>query len=381
MSDKKVAINGLIMDQRKAGIGNYTFQLLQAMMKMSVPFFIDVYIQQHMKSFFADTDCMRFIAVPDFKGSQDRIWYEQWIMPSFYNKNGYEVVHFVDYLMPLGKVNSKKVVTLHDVSFYKKPEYFTLGSRLMKQFFTMLSVRKADRIICVSQNTRKDIQEKFPFIKKERLKVIYLAAANQHKLDLSQGEERRILQECGISGAYLLYVGTLEPRKNVETLIRAFQLLIQDRTIPHNLILCGKKGWKYEGIFKLLQAPDLMDRVRVIGYMPDDKLPVLYRNADAFVYPSFYEGFGLPPLEAMKEGTAVITSDTSSLPEVVGQAALLCNPKDVLQLKDLMDQVLRNHELKESLIQRGYDQIKQYSWEITAQKTLEVYQTLLLGGT
>lgn len=297
-------------------------------------------------------------------------------MPFIYNKEGYSAVHFVDYLSPLLRINAKRLFTFHDLAFFKMPDSFTLGSRLIKQIFTQWGVKRADSIICVSHNTRNDLLEKYPFLGKNRVKVIHLAGEPSVS-DNKTKDSTNTLKEYGIYGKFILAVGTLEPRKNIGVLVDAYRKLIKSQDIPHKLVICGKKGWKYDGIMAKINQPDLKDRVIITGYVPHDLLPVLYKHADLFVYPSLYEGFGLPPLEALAQGVPVITSDAASLPEVVGDAALIFQPHDVDRLAELIIKVLKDEKLRDSLREKGPQRAAQFSWKTTADKTIQVYRQLL----
>ncbi|MHB8993367.1 MAG: glycosyltransferase family 4 protein, partial [Chloroflexota bacterium] len=179
--------------------------------------------------------------------------------------------------------------------------------------------------------------------------------------------------------SFLLYVGTLEPRKNVERLVEAYARARQSHRIPHKLVLGGAKGWLYERIFARVRELGLEEQVLFTSYIPYDELPLWYNCADIFIYPSLYEGFGLPPLEAMACGTAVITSSVSSLPEVVGEAAITVNPLDVDALAGAIATVLEDVTLWERLRAEGPRQAARFSWHETAASTMRAYRSLLDG--
>jgi len=206
--------------------------------------------------------------------------------------------------------------------------------------------------------------------------VIYTSADPRFKF-LRDKEAARsyILHQYGIKDPFILYVGTLEPRKNIPTLIHAFAKVKKDG-FPQKLLLIGGKGWKYEEIFSAINELSLTDQILIPGYVPDEDLVYFYNVADLFVYPSLYEGFGLPPLEAMACGTPVITSNKSSLPEVVGDAALLVDPLDVRALAGAIERVLANEELRAQLSERGLKRAKFFSWKKTAERTWEVYRAV-----
>ena len=176
-----------------------------------------------------------------------------------------------------------------------------------------------------------------------------------------------------INRDYILFVGTLEPRKNITNIIRAYNMLPHHLKYNHLLVICGKKGWYYEEIFRTVEELNLEDNVIFTGYVPDKDVPLLMNGAKVFVYPSFYEGFGLPPLEAMACGTPVISSNVSSIPEVVGNAGILVNPNNVEELSDAIVRVVSNEELRAQLSEKGLRQANKFSWRATVEKTVEVY--------
>jgi len=387
MMDKvRIAIDALIMDKRKAGIGNYAFHLLQEMNKLSHGLDMDVYIQRQMHPYFQSGGTMRFLSCPDFKGSRDRILYEQFHMPREYGRRGYSIVHFLDYLSPIAPIRSQKVVTIHDLSYFVYPEFFTTGSRLLKQLLTGPGIRSAVRVICVSNHTKSDVQRLYHTADKVRVIPLGVEPDPSVQNGIRDGKaesneaEGKALDRYGIRGSYILYTGTLEPRKNIAALVRAFRIAVEKGNIPQSLVLCGKPGWKQEGIYREIEASGLRGRILLTGYVPDEELPVLFRHADAFVYPSLYEGFGLPPLEAMAHGVPVICSNVSSLPEVAGDAALTFSPEDEEMLAAHIIRLMNEPGLREELRQRGYRQASRFTWEKTARSTIEVYRELLLEG-
>ena len=220
--------------------------------------------------------------------------YELFRMPSIYRRGGYDIVHFIDYLSPFLAIGAKRVYTIHDLSYFKYRKTFTLGSRLIKQIFTNIAARLADGMICVSKNTRDDLKKRYKFLKEDTLYVTHLAADQVKTSELEGNIE--LLREYGIDDRFILYVGTIEPRKNIDVLLKAYKEIIKETGLPQKLVLCGKLGWRYQSILDTIEADEELKR-RVIhpGYVPDDILPLLYREADVFVYPSLYEGLVCRP--------------------------------------------------------------------------------------
>jgi glycosyltransferase involved in cell wall biosynthesis len=373
-----IAIDALGLDNRKAGVGNYAYYLLRALARLPFETRVDVYIQRQVSANFKDTDHIRYISCHDFKGSRDRIIYEQLSLPAMLRKGKYKVVHYLDYRTPVLPVPSRTVVTIHDLSYYLYPECFTFGSRVLKQGLTRLSLSKADRVICVSENTGRDVSAGFPAVAKDRIRIIPLGIKDMGDGDIHKFNE--YMKKNGINGKYILYIGTLEPRKNIETLIVAYKRAVETFGLGHQLLLCGKPGWKYEGIYKAASESNLPGRIVFGGYAPEEILPLLYDNADMFVYPSLYEGFGLPVLEAMSRGIPVIASNTAALREAAGRAALYFEPADADTLAGLMYKMSQDSPLREKMGLEGKDRASGFSWECTAEKTLSVYRELLMEG-
>ena len=185
-------------------------------------------------------------------------------------------------------------------------------------------------------------------------------------------------KKYGIKGEYILFVGTLQPRKNIVRLIEAFSRVSRSSLIPNtlSLIIVGKKGWLYEEILEAPKKFDVQGKVKFLDFVPDEDLPAFYKHAVCFVLPSLYEGFGLPILEAMKYGCPVITSNISSLPEAGGDAALYVDPLDVNDITKNLELIIKDSELRKKLIEKGYEQVKKFSWEKTAKETLKVLESI-----
>lgn len=263
----------------------------------------------------------------------------------------------------------KTVVTVHDLSFKKLPWSY---SRKMRWWHRAINPQnkfeRADKIIAVSESTKRDLVDLYN-LPPEKIKVIYSGVNQAPKAK----NLKLIRDKYKLPDKFVLYLGTLEPRKNVEGVIRAFEKL--NRQDLH-LIIAGGKGWLYRKIFKLADRSNVRDRIIFLDYVNQDDRWQLYHNARALIWPSFYEGFGFPPLEAMSVGCPVITSSNSSLSEVVGKAALLIDPYNIQEISFAINQLLTNEALRQSLISKGYEQVKKYSWEKSAQMMLETFKSL-----
>lgn len=301
---------------------------------------------------------------------------------TFMTQNHVEVYHSPFFSVPawLSTTKTRTILTIHDIIAAIKPDLFT------NQISTILrnildSVLLVDAIICVSHHTKWDLCNYFgQRLDPDKVFVTHLAAANYfRKCDFSE-QMLYVKRKYNIpfDSRYFLSVNTLEPRKNIGFLIKCFSRLVQQEGMQDLLlVLAGGKGWKYRDIFQELKNSPVRNRIVIAGFVPDEDLSALYSGALAFVYPSLYEGFGLPPLEAMQCGAPVITSDTSSLPEVVGDAGIMIDPTDSDALCESMLTVYSNSALRGRLAEKSLRQARTFSWERCAAETIDVYRTVI----
>ncbi len=286
-----------------------------------------------------------------------------------------DLFHATEHLLP--RLSSVRTVfTLHDLIFLFHPE---THKPLNRWFLTLMMprfLRAADAVIAVSECTRRDAVRAYG-IPEEKITVIYEGVSPRFR-PASPEAIQAVRAKYRLPERFILYVGTIEPRKNLTALLEAYAAL-QSRNTQHaaRLVIVGKKGWLYEGFFRRLRELGLEERVYFTGYVPDEDLPALYSAADLFVFPSLYEGFGLPVLEAMACGVPVVCSNTSSLPEVAGDAALLADPTDIRALAAAMERALTDEALRASLRARGLERARQFTWEEAAKRTVEVYHQVL----
>jgi glycosyltransferase involved in cell wall biosynthesis len=286
-----------------------------------------------------------------------------------------DVFHSPDFVLP-PLIRARKVLTVHDLSFIRYPE---CSSPALLQYLIRSvppSVRRADYLLADSLSTKQDLIELLG-IPEERITVVY-AGYDPRFNQQPQVNDQAILSQHGIKDPYILGLGTLQPRKNFSTLIRAYNQLAREHQILHKLVIAGGKGWLYDDIFDTVKELGLEERVLFTGFVDDEHLPALYRGAELFAFPSLYEGFGIPIIEAMGCGTPVVTSTSSSLPEVAGDAALCVNPHDSTALTDAMWRSLSDTTLRQTLRQRGLERVKLFSWENAASTLLKVYRKALV---
>ncbi len=305
-----------------------------------------------------------------------RIFWEQFIQPMALRQAKVDLLHALAFVAPM-VAPTPYVVTIYDLSFIRYPAAFRPFNRWYLSNFTAQTVKRAKAVITISESTRQDVIN-FLGVPPARVHSIYCGADSSFRpLPPAEVEAFKTAQQ--LPNTFLLYLGTLEPRKNVDGLIRAYaQLQQQDPTTPP-LFVAGGKGWYYQQIFQLVESLKLTDTVHFPGYIPQDALPLWYNAATAYVYPSHFEGFGLPVLEAMACGTPVITSTASSLPEITGPngTAQLIDPGDSQALTTAMAQVINNADLRVEMSNKGIERASHFSWQKTAQETVNIYQQVV----
>ena len=267
------------------------------------------------------------------------------------------------------------VVSIHDLSFEHLPQTFNRRSRTQLRLTVRHSARRAARILSLSEHTRRDIIETYG-IKPQRVTAIPLAAPEHFGPILDTRELQRVRHNYGIDRDYILSVGSIQPRKNLARLVRAYASLRGECSADElpRLVLVGKCAWLYDETLRALDETNVKDAVVLTGYVPESDLPALYSGALCFVYPSYFEGFGLPPLEAMKCGAPVIVGNKTSLPEVVGDAALAVDPFDIDSIAGAIRRLINDSALRRELSVKGQKRATEFNWRETAKKTLAVYK-------
>lgn len=289
-----------------------------------------------------------------------------------------DLFHSPDFVLP-PVARARAVLTVHDLSFLRYPECFSKPLLAYLLHSVPPAVRRADAILADSESTRRDLVELLQ-VDEERIAVIYPGVEPHFGPAGDEAALRAILARYGLRQPYLLSVGTLQPRKNFVRLIRAYHALRQERRIPHQLVIAGGRGWLSDEIHATIAALRLEGQVRLTGFVADEHLPALYQGAALFAFPSLYEGFGIPVLEAMACGAPVVTSTVSSLPEAAGEAALLVDPNDVDALTEALWRALDDDALRNALRARGFEQVKRFSWAESARRLRAVYYATAKGG-
>jgi glycosyltransferase involved in cell wall biosynthesis len=354
----------LFQRDRYTGVENYTLHLIKSLLHADTLNQYIFFFRKEIPNALASLDKSRFEAM--ISPTSNRLITDQVWLPWAVRKARVNLLHCPAFPSPL-LVRAPTVLTIHDAVPWRYPATISKGMHFYYRPLFPKAIRKAKRIIADSFSTRNDLIAIFPYAK-DKVKVIHLSG-DPH-LFSDNGAPARSSNSHSKAKRYLLTVGSIEPRKNLLGLIRAFELAAPRIDADIHLMIVGRKAWQKN----VLIPQTIKDRVIFTGYIPSNQaLAEIYRNALLFVLPSFYEGFGLPVLEAMWAGIPVLCSRTSSLPEVAGDAAEYADPWKPEHFAEKMVRLLQNTSLREDLIMRGHERSRLFSWEKTAQETLAVY--------
>ncbi|NDD64701.1 MAG: glycosyltransferase family 1 protein, partial [Acidobacteria bacterium] len=360
----------------KTGIGHYTDALAEALARIHT---------DHQYSLLSPFD-FHLPPAPTTPPNLSKIYlpvrsvFRRWWLvglPALLQISPFDLFHGTNYCIPVF-APCPTVVTVHDLSLFRRSATHEDDNVRRGKRRIPLMIRRASRIIAPSEWTRREILEHFN-VRPELVRVIP-EGARRGMRPIEAAECTEVLRKHQITSPYLLFVGTIEPRKNLPVLLRAYDELL--RSTPHcpQLILCGGNGWKNEDVYRLVEELKLTGMVRFAGYVEDEDLPALYSAAECFLYPSEYEGFGLPPLEAMACGTPVITSNTTSLPEVVGEAGLTHSPNDHQGLASLIVRVLGENGARAHFRNSGLERSRLFSWDRAARETQALYDEVFIAS-
>jgi glycosyltransferase involved in cell wall biosynthesis len=373
LSSPRIGINAHLLSgeagYRRAGIHQYIAQVLRHLPPDGGDYVI---FTRHTEEWLEQVGTVLRSRWPT-ENRLARIAWEQVAWPWLAARNQIDLLHSMAFVTPWLS-RRPAVVTVFDLSFMHFPEAFPAAQRWYLTSQTARSVRRARRVIAISESGRQDVHRFFD-VPLTRIDVVYPGVDAVYR-PLPPEEIAAFRQRQDLADRFVLHVGTLQPRKNILALIDAFA---QAASPDVMLVLVGGKGWLFEEIFSRVQALGLQDRVRFTGYVPDEDLPLWYNAASVLAFPSLYEGFGMPVVEAMACGTPVVTADSSSLPEAVGEAGLLFDPQNVAELADRLTAVLHNPDLAATMRAKGLIQAQQFNWEKAGRETAAVYRKAMTG--
>ena len=375
----RVGLNALVLrtdaSYRNAGPSRYATNLVEAVLAQPSGHDFTLFLNEQVRALpFRPGQPVRVLRTraPTSRTSIRVLW-EHLLAPWHIGAARLEAVHSMLNVVPLA-APTRHVVTIHDLSFMRTPGAHPTHRRWYLTAATWLSARRARTVLADSHATKDDVVELLG-ADPDRVHVVYPGSeAAFHPR--SEAQVQAFRHNNALVRPFVLFVGTLEPRKNVDVLVRAFGVVARDG-FAGDLVLAGGSGWGTEAIDAALAESPVRDRIRRIGYVKQEDLPYWYCAADLVVYPSSYEGFGIPVLEAMASGTPVITSNRSSLPEVAGDAALTVDPREIPQLAAAMTMVLASPERRATMRERGLAQARRFDWTVAAEQCLNVYQRAL----
>ncbi len=367
----KIGIDARMYSSRFTGIGRYNHELIKNLLKIDQTNQYVVFLNKNEFPKFKIRDTQKVKKV--LADCKHYSWKEQTEFLKILNKEKLDLMHFTHFNAPIF-YKKPFVMTIHDLtlSFFPGKKMTSFIHRMAYQLTIRSNTKRAKHIIAVSKNTKKDLTSLLK-IRPEKITVIYEGTDPKFKT-LSEKHKKQVIQKYGLSNSFLLYTGVWRNHKNVVGLIKAFARLRQDKKYKGDLVITGKRDKAYNEVAETVNKLNLKENVKFVGLVPENDLISLYNAASVYVFPSFYEGFGLPPLEAMACGTPVAASNTSCIPEVCGKEnAIFFNPYDLEEMTKKISKLLKDKQLQGKLVQNGFKRIQDFSWEKMAKETLEVY--------
>lgn len=383
----RIGIDATALPSRPVGAGNYIIQLIRAIAtstSINEPVstgnqlkgleFV-VFVQRSRLELLnvEESPNLHLIVIPDLSPFTRLVW-EQISFPVLAKNQHLDLLHSLHYTLPLA-YPGRTIVTFHDMTFFLFPHHHTLPKRYFFRFFIRASSRKAVAIIADSESTRQDAI-RLVGVSPGKIFTVPLGVTQEFQLILDKTTRQRVRQKYHLPEHFILFVGTIEPRKNLPVLLQAYAF-VSDQMPDYRLVVVGPMGWMVENIIQQTGQLSVSDKVDFTGYIEQDDLPLIYNLADMFIYPSEYEGFGLPVLEAMACGTPVITSNVSSMPEIVGDAGVLIAPNNSHALAQSMLELIDDPIARQRLSVKGQERSADFSWKRTAEKTIAVYRHVL----
>jgi len=366
----RIGIDCRLPTYQMGGISQYTIHLIQAMGELHGAERFTIFHSRKERRDFLPAQQQRFSRSDLWTPCHHRL--ERWTLPIELAPYHLDVFHSPDFIPPAG--GAGRVITVHDLTFLRYPEFLTAESRRYYNGQIAWAVKTADRISADSEATRMDLIDLLG-VPPDKVATIHLAANPLYTAHYAAEDVAATLAAYGLLPGFILAVGTLEPRKNIPMLLRAYQRLRREYDLEVPLVLVGSKGWIYEDIFRAINQLGLAQMVRHLSGMPDVALAHLYRAAGVLAFPSHYEGFGLPALEAMHAGCPVVASDRGSLPEIIGGAGILLPPDDEPAWGAALARALSDDATRQALIRSGREQAAQFTWRRTAEATLALYHS------
>jgi glycosyltransferase involved in cell wall biosynthesis len=373
----KIAIDVRTVLPNRSGVGNYVLHLIQNLRQVDpepIYYFLaqkkNISLLGHLAH-----EQNPFLTVFSHENHPLSDFWEHFILPLRLKEKGIHVFHGPASLIPFRKDHCGLVVTVHDLVAFLFPETIPLKYGAYMRYLLRQAVKKADKIIAVSDHTKQDLI-KILKVPMEKIVVIHEASSPIFHPEDRWAVQSQLKKSYGITKKFIYHLGNIEPRKNLIVLLEAFTLVCRELGDEYQLVVSGQKGWLTGSLSRFFKNYPVRDQVFFTGYVPVEHIPWFMNGAEVFVFPSLYEGFGLPVLEAMSCGTPVISSNRSSIPEIVGSAGVLIDPTNIRELADRIIELLKNADRRMRLSQLGLKQANQFSWIEAARQTLDVYRSV-----
>ena len=371
----RIGFDGTPLLGQRSGVGYYTSNLLSALAEMQPDWEYLLYSNRPLNGLESSLPHARQVEQRYFP--QSRWLWMQAILPGTIQSSQPHLCHFTNALAPLWQP-APYVLTIHDASLFVYGRYHPRARHLTMRLTLPLIARRAEAIITVSEHSRSDLIRVLS-LEPEKIHGVYEAAADKFRPVDDERALDALRRKYKLPTNFVLYVGTLEPRKNLLRLVRALKQ-VREEGLDYHLVLAGPMGWMMETFEREVQQTGLENAVHYVGYVPSEDLPALFSLATVFAFPSLYEGFGLPPMEAMACGTPVLTSNRSSLAEICGDAAYLVDPQSEEAIAAGLSTLLRDEELRRALRARGFERVTHFSWQRAARETSAVYERVVRNG-
>jgi glycosyltransferase involved in cell wall biosynthesis len=376
-SQYKILIDSLVLDDKKAGIGNYIFCLINELIKGSINIQVTVLINERYRYLFTNNIDSQVTFMPfNIRGNAHRIMLQYLI--HLFTKINYDIYICPDYQVPLFLSRKVKVIAIiPDLSIYNNRKYYNIWSYLIKAIGYRIALKRADALITYSTYVKDSINKRFPKYGNYRIYPIWLGVPQYYleKEKISDIEEQEIRDKYNLPRTYFLFVGTIMPRKNLVSIIKAFTAV--HNIIEDDMVIVGSKGWKNTPLFNSINNELIFNRIRFLNYVPDNKMPALYKLAKFLVFPSYEEGFGLPIIEAFSMGCPVITSNLGAMKEIADNSAYLVDP---FSLEDIRKAILlfsKNEKIRADYSKMALSAASKYRWEKTLAEYSKVFSEVL----
>jgi len=367
-----IGIDARILERRVSGIGRYLLGFLYYLSKIDKENNYYLFCYEGLDDF--EKMGYRVIRAQKSKFLPAKLYNFYWlnfILPKALKENKIDIFWNPNHYLPLKKMPVKTIITIHDMAHKIDKKYKSFIYRFFYlDFLLPYSAKRADLILTISKNSKKDIVNLLKIKKKSKIKVIYEAAEKKFKPRKNNIKLKEVQKKYKLPNDFILYVGRIEKRKNIETIIKIADFLIK-KNVKTKIVLVGEGG--YSGYDFLIKEIKKRKKIQHLNYIEDKDLPYIYNLAKVFLFPSFYEGFGLPVLEAMQSGIPVITSNTSSLPEVVGEGGIMHNPKDYKSFAKDIIKILNNEDFYEEMRKKAINQAKKFSWQKSTKELVDVF--------